>query len=298
MKEIQEFSESENEWEDEPSRKRLKEDDEEEDEEEEEHEEEDEQEQDDEEGTSTKVKEKQPRVSKLEQRQLLEHRRAHKPTHSLVIKCKKLWEVIRVKKLEKPKREELMLQLMALVSGKCVDVIFKHDASRIIQCCLKYGNDQQRNLIALELKDHYVEVSKSQYGKFIISKILKFCRNYRSNVITSFYGHVRKLIRHKDAAVVIEECYSNYANAQQRTSLMQEFYGPEYILFKVHLNNLVKRPKITIRTINRKPNKTSQGSTSLETSNLLSPRKGRRNNRIPYNNPSRNTGLHETNHNI
>lgn len=77
-----------------------------------------------------------------------------------------------------------------------------------------------------------MEVSKSQYGKFIIGKILKFCRKYRSLVVTSFYGKVRKLIKNKDASVVIEECYSQYANATQRTALMQEFYGPEFSVFK------------------------------------------------------------------
>jgi pumilio family protein 6 len=51
-------------------------------------------------------------------------------------------------------------------------------------------------------------------------------------VISEFYGKVRKLIRHKEAAVLLDEAYSQYANASQRMSLMEEFYGPEYAVFK------------------------------------------------------------------
>ena len=112
-------------------------------------------------------------------------------------------------------------------------VIFKHDASRIIQCCLKYGSPKQRDAIAAELKGHYTELSKSQYGRFIVSKILNYCSpQYRNDVITEFYGKVRKLIRHKEASQVLEEAYSQFANASQRSALMEEFYGPEFALFK------------------------------------------------------------------
>lgn len=141
-----------------------------------------------------------------------------------------------MKRISKEKRAEAMVELMGLVSGKCVDIIFKHDASRIIQCCLKYGTQDQRNSIAAELKDHFVAISKSQYGKFIVSKVLRFCKDYRAAVISSFYGNVRKLIRHKDASLVIEECYSQFCNANQRNALLQEFYGPEFMLFKVYIS--------------------------------------------------------------
>ena len=55
-------------------------------------------------------------------------------------------------------------------------IIFKHDASRIVQCALKYGNQQQRDIIATELKGQYAEIAKAQYGRFIVSKVLNYCR--------------------------------------------------------------------------------------------------------------------------
>lgn len=84
------------------------------------------------------------------------------------------------------------------------------------------------------MKGHFAELSKSYYGRFIVSKILNYCSaEYRNAVIQDFYHKVRKLVRHRDASIVLEEAYSQFANAQQRMALMEEFYGPEFALFKV-----------------------------------------------------------------
>jgi pumilio family protein 6 len=47
-----------------------------------------------------------------------------------------------------------------------------------------------------------------------------------------FHGKVRKLIRQKSASLVIEEVFAQYANSTQRSQLVEEFYGPQYALFK------------------------------------------------------------------
>ena len=52
----------------------------------------------------------------------------------------------------------------------------------------------------------------------------------RSLVITSMHSHVRRLARHTDAAEVLEMAYNDFANAHQRASLVQEFYGPQFAL--------------------------------------------------------------------
>ena len=40
-----------------------------------------------------------------------------------------------------------------------------------------------------------------------------------------FYGHARRLIRHTEAASLLEFAYNDYANAHQREALTREFYG-------------------------------------------------------------------------
>jgi pumilio family protein 6 len=83
------------------------------------------------------------------------------------------------------------------------------------------------------LAGYYANLSQSKYGRFIVSKILQYCsQKYRNLVITDFYGKVRKLIRHKEASLILDEAYSQFANATQRAHLMEEFYGPEFAIFK------------------------------------------------------------------
>ncbi|KAF9582588.1 pumilio domain member 6 [Lunasporangiospora selenospora] len=170
--------------------------------------------------------------SNAQKKALREERRSHKPNSELIYPAKKIWERLRRKDLAKDERKEVMKEMMDLITGKVQEIIFKHDMSRIIQSCLKYGNEDQRNVIAGELVGYYLTLSKSMYGRFIVVKILHFCPKYRDTLIKEFYGRVRQLIRHKEAASVIEDAYSNYANAGQRNGLIQEFYGPEFRIFK------------------------------------------------------------------
>lgn len=55
----------------------------------------------------------------------------------------------------------------------------------------------------------------------------------RYSVIKSFHGQVCRLVRHKEAADVLETAYNDYATALQRSELLVEFCGPEYAHFKV-----------------------------------------------------------------
>ncbi|KAF9352865.1 pumilio domain member 6 [Mortierella sp. AD094] len=164
---------------------------------------------------------------------LRDERRSHKPNADLIYPAKKLWEKLRLKELPKAERQAVMNDMMNLITGKVQDIIFKHDMSRIIQSCLKHGNEAQRNVIAGELVGHYLTLSKSMYGRFIVVKILHYCQKYREAIIKEFYGKVRQLIKHKEASSIIEDAYSIYANSAQRAALIQEFYGPEFRLFKV-----------------------------------------------------------------
>ncbi|KAG0016803.1 hypothetical protein BGZ82_000941, partial [Podila clonocystis] len=164
---------------------------------------------------------------------LRDERRSHKPNAELIYPAKKLWEKLRLKELPKAERQAVMKDMMDLITGKVQDIIFKHDMSRIIQSCLKHGNEAQRNIIAGELVGHYLTLSKSMYGRFIVVKILHYCQKFREAIIKEFYGKVRQLIKHKEASEIIEDAYSTYANSAQRAALIQEFYGPEFRLFKI-----------------------------------------------------------------
>ncbi|EIE84752.1 hypothetical protein G6F46_001905 [Rhizopus delemar] len=166
-----------------------------------------------------------------EQKSTRLERKSHDKNYEMITQAKKIWEQLRRGDIGRDEQKQLMEKIMKIIGGKVQDVIFKHDASRIIQTCLKKGNAEQRNQIAEELKGKYVELSKSMYGKFIVMKAIEYCHKQRDNILVEFRTQVRKLIRHKEASSVIETFYAQFANAAQRNELLSEFYGPEMTLF-------------------------------------------------------------------
>ncbi|KAJ2957959.1 hypothetical protein NQZ79_g6437 [Umbelopsis isabellina] len=168
------------------------------------------------------------------QKVLRQERKSNKPGYEILTEAKKVWEKLRRGDIKRDEKQKLMKEIMEMIEGRVGDLIFKHDASRIIQTCLKQGNSAQRNIIAGELTGHYLVLSKSMYGKFIVNKVLEYCHTYRDTVLSELKPQARKLIRHKEASSCIESFYSQHANAQQRKALLAEFYGPEFTLFSKH----------------------------------------------------------------
>lgn len=183
-------------------------------------------------GANKNPNKKSKSESRLEAKKVKLERQAHRPHNDLVQDAKKLWERVRRRDLKQAERSEPMKELFGLLGGKFKEIIMKHDASRMIQTCVKYGSPEQRLQIATELKGAYAEIAKSRYGKHIVKRLLQYCPSVRKSIVSEFRGQVGKLIRHVDASAVLEEIYSEYANGRDRNALLLEFYGPEFILFQ------------------------------------------------------------------
>lgn len=170
--------------------------------------------------------------SRQEAKKVKLERQSHRPHNDLVQSAKKLWEKVRRRDLPAAERAGPMKELFALLTGKFKEVIVKHDASRMIQTCVKYGSPEQRMQIANEIKGAYADIAKSRYGKHIVKRLLQYCPSVRKSIVGEFRGQVGKLIRQVDASSVLEEIYSEYANGRERNALLLEFYGPEFVLFQ------------------------------------------------------------------
>jgi len=98
------------------------------------------------------------------------------------------------------------------------------------------------NKIALYFTDSILELCKCKYSKFLVKKFLIYwyvnvicdfwvlytCTispQQREEIMSFFNGHVRRLIRHTEAASLVELAYNDYANVHQREALTREFYG-------------------------------------------------------------------------
>lgn len=96
-------------------------------------------------------------------------RKTEKNHGDIVLKANQLYNELRQSEITDEQRKPLMEKLMILTKDKIVELAFKHDSSRVIQCMLKYSNEDQRKVIYAELKSHLVECSKTKHGVFLVS---------------------------------------------------------------------------------------------------------------------------------
>uniref|UniRef100_A0A8B9PSI6 Pumilio RNA binding family member 3 n=1 Tax=Apteryx owenii TaxID=8824 RepID=A0A8B9PSI6_APTOW len=156
-----------------------------------------------------------------------------KSNYDIIVKSKQIWETVRRKKCDKEKREKLMNELQKLLHGKIKSLAFAHDSTRVIQCFIQYGNDKQRQETFEELKDSLVELSKSKYSRNIVKKFLMYgTKPQVAEIIKSFKGHVRKMLRHAEASAVVEYAYNDKAILEQRNMLTEELYGNTFQVYK------------------------------------------------------------------
>jgi pumilio family protein 6 len=79
--------------------------------------------------------------------------------------AKRLWIRAIQRSLKKDERDKCIKELMNCVKGHVQDIVFKHDASRIIQTLIKYGGKRERAEIANELNGRYKDLAQSKYSK-------------------------------------------------------------------------------------------------------------------------------------
>ncbi|KAK6544402.1 pumilio domain member 6 [Orbilia ellipsospora] len=174
------------------------------------------------------------RESHAAQRKVANERKQAKPNADIIQRSKKIWERLRRKShVPLDERKKLTDELFTIVTGRVKELVFKHDASRVIQTAVKYGSAERRQEIARELKGDYVQLAESAYGKYLVVKLMHYGNSStREMIISEFYGHVRRMAKHREACYVIDDAYREYSSPQQKAAIIREFYGVEYAIFK------------------------------------------------------------------
>ncbi|KDR73166.1 hypothetical protein GALMADRAFT_251738 [Galerina marginata CBS 339.88] len=171
------------------------------------------------------------RESHKVQKALQEQRRAAKPHSTLLVDAKKVWSLARQKNIPTSERQKHVRALMDVIRGRVNDIVFKHDASRIVQTAVKYGAQKERDEIAVELKGKYRDLAQNKYSKFLVTKLIKLCPTHRTSILLEFQSHILRMLLHRDASSVLADAFELYANAYERTILLREFYGKEASMF-------------------------------------------------------------------
>merc|ERR1719506_451886 len=146
--------------------------------------------------------------------------------------AKVLWEKVRVKELDSTTRSALITDLLTKLTGHIQALCLKHDASHIVQTCLKYGTKPQCSQICQELMGSVRSLCKSKYGKTLVKKLLTYSpAATRAQILSSeLSGHILELVTHKEAAEIVEYLFTDIANAEQRNSILCEMYGREFVV--------------------------------------------------------------------
>lgn len=170
-----------------------------------------------------------------EQRKALAERKLKRKSGNEVQQIKSLWEKLRVKKPALPKevRDKLTNEIWELSKDVILDLVLKHDASRVVQTLVKFSSKDKREIIVKELKGNYYQLATSSYGKYLLIKLLHYgSKESRALIVDELHGKLRKLMRHKEGAYVVEDLFVLYSTAEQKHQMIREFWGAEYAVFK------------------------------------------------------------------
>lgn len=87
-----------------------------------------------------------------------------------------MWSLARQKNITSAERQKHIKALMDVIRGRVTDIVFKHDASRIVQTVVKYGGQKERDEVASELKGRYKDLAQNKYSKVrLLNDIVRLC---------------------------------------------------------------------------------------------------------------------------
>ncbi|KAH8823548.1 armadillo-type protein [Flagelloscypha sp. PMI_526] len=187
-------------------------------------------------------KEKNRAEDRRTQKALTKERRSHKGNYDLLSEAKKKWQVLLKKTKEKDGRENkkaLVTDLMTLVQGHIHSLCTKHDASRIVQSIVKYGDTVAREQVVKELNEAHAwpELIKGRYSKFLLLKLFRLLPAHRLEILRQILPPKReastlmKLLLHAEASAVLADVYELYSNEAEKDWIVRGFWGKEVTLF-------------------------------------------------------------------
>ncbi|PKU64948.1 pumilio homolog 24 isoform X2 [Dendrobium catenatum] len=174
-----------------------------------------------------------PKERRLAAKEKAEARKIRrKPNYILEKELASLWEKMRCYSIGKVERSKLVSEALQKMYGKLLEVASSHVSARVLQTCIKYGSQEERNVVFEELRPHLLTLSRKKYAVHLVKKLLDVANKKQlEGFISSLHGHVSFLIRHTVGSAVVEHAY-HLASGSQRQRLLMEMYSTELQLFK------------------------------------------------------------------
>ncbi|KAJ0264266.1 Pumilio 24 [Hirschfeldia incana] len=179
---------------------------------------------------SVNLSKKERRVQAKELTEARKKRR--KPHYTLEQELATLWEKMRRRDIGKDDRLKLISEALLKMKGKMHEIAGSHVSSRVLQTCLKYCSQAEKETVFKELHPHFLSLASNTYAVHVLQKMMDGASKQQlSACISSLRGHVAALLRHMVGSVVVEHAYHT-GNAAQKQELLGELYSTELQLFK------------------------------------------------------------------
>lgn len=162
----------------------------------------------------------------------LERKKRRKPHFTLEQELASLWEKMRRRDIVKDDRSKLITEAIQKMRGKIPEIATSHVSSRILQTCVNYCSQEEKDVVFEELRPHLLTLSTNAYAVHLVKKMLDNASKKQLEwFVSSLHGHVAPLLRHMVGSVVVEHTFQ-LGNAAQKRRLLLELYSPELQLFK------------------------------------------------------------------
>ncbi|GMN63404.1 hypothetical protein TIFTF001_032477 [Ficus carica] len=204
------------------------------------------------------------RDRRLQAKELAEARKKKRKRHyTLEQDLARLWEKMRRRNIAKEDRAKLVSEALEKMKGKISEIASSHVSSRVLQTCVKYCSQAEKDAVFEELQPHILTLSTSTYAVHLVKKMLDSASKKQLSVcISSFHGHVASLLRHMVGSVVIEHAYQ-LGNAIQKQELLMELYSTELQIFKDLISMKESRLIDVISKLNLQKNSVIRHMTSV-----------------------------------
>lgn len=108
-----------------------------------------------------------------ERKQLSRDRKSRtNKNYNLILEVVGMWETLRRHDTPPARRSEIVTAILKKIDGRVAELAGSHAASRVVQAAIKHGTPQERTSIFKQLQSSLVDLAKSPYGRFVVSKLI------------------------------------------------------------------------------------------------------------------------------
>ena len=136
------------------------------------------------------------------------------------------WNKIRDRSTPESVREGMLQKMVEIIKGNILQITLRHDASRIVQTMIQFGDNTQREFILSSIGSKLSEVAKTPYGHFVVLKAITYCVRAadQRKIAAGLKGHFVSLGTNVIGSRTVESVMQLYPGNVTR-GLKAEFYG-------------------------------------------------------------------------